>query len=73
MHNYLGVLDMDAAAKADRVKELEADFCRLNDKLQHEQMVKNCDAEMFRIQGALRELARIPDRPKAEVGGDGAR
>lgn len=65
---------MDAAAKVDRQRELEAEFCRLlNEKSQHEQMVKNCEAGMFRIQGALSELARIPDRPKAELGGDGAR
>ena len=62
---------MDAAAKADRIKELETQFCLLlNDKQQHEQEVKNCEAEMFRIQGALRELARIPDRPRGEVGGE---
>lgn len=66
----MGLLDLTAAAKADRRRELEARFCALlNEKLQHEQMAKTCEAEMFRIQGALSELARIPDRPPGEVGG----
>jgi len=53
----MGVLDLVAAKKADRRRVLETEFCRLlNQKLQHEQGVKNCEAEMFRIQGRLAEL-----------------
>jgi hypothetical protein len=59
----MGLLDLRLAAKVDRKQELEAKFCQLlNEKLKYEQAVKNCEAEMFRIQGALAEVDR-PDPP----------
>ena len=64
----MGLLDLAQAVKADRRAELEARFCALlNTKMQHEQAVKNCEAEMFRIQGALGEL----DRPDPGRNGSG--
>jgi hypothetical protein len=64
----MGLLDLRQAAKADRKQELEARFCALlNTKLQHEQAAKNCEADMFRVQGALAELDR-PDPPRPGIG-----
>ena len=57
---HSGLLDMNKAAVVDRKQELEARFCALlNDKANYRTQIKACEAEMYRIQGALAELERL--------------